>query len=248
MSRRTFSFSGLIATLAAAFALMGATRAADSFVEGKKAFVAGDYAVAADQFRGAISNAPSAAVFHNLGLAEWHSGRTGPAILAWERAQWLAPFSTNSRVNLSFVRNTAQLEAPRLTWFEKCSTWLPVDAWAWLATVTFWLCAAMLLLPGVLRWRKADWQQGVAAACAGVFLLTVPALVGVHSRAKLGVILAKQTNVRLTPTRNAQTVSQLPAGEIVRRERDRGDYVFIRAGNDLVGWVERSQFGLIVGR
>ena len=248
MSRRAFSISSLVAMLVIALGLVDAARGADSFVAGKKAFVAGDYAVAADQFRGAISNAPSAAAFHNLGLAEWHSGRTGPAILAWERAQWLAPFSTNSRVNLSFVRNTAQLEAPRLAWFEKCSTWLPDDAWAWLAMVSFWLCAAMLLLPGVLRWRKADWQQGLAVACACVFLLTVPALIGVHSRATLGVILAKQTTVRLTPTRNAQTVSQLPAGEIVRRERERGDYVFIRAGNDLAGWVERSQFGLIVGR
>ena len=221
-------------------------RGGDPFREGARSFAAGDYAEAADNFRGAISNAPSVAAFHNLGLAEWHSGRTGPAILAWERAQWLAPFTTNSRVNLSFVRNLTQLEVPRLTWFEKCSTWLPIDAWAWLATASFWLGAAMLLLPGVLRWRKADWQQGLAAACAGVFLLTVPALVGVHSRAKLGVILSKQATVRLTPTRNAQTVSQLPAGEIVRSERERGEYVFIRAGNDLTGWVERSQFGLIV--
>src|SRR5260370_26530131 len=45
-----------------------------------------------------------------------------------------------------------------------CSTWLPVNAWVWIACVSFWLAVALIMLPGILRWRKADWHQGLAAA------------------------------------------------------------------------------------
>ena len=126
-----------------------------------------------------------------------------------------------------------------------CSTWLPTSAWAWLATTTLWSAVAMVMLPPILRWRKADWHQGLAAAAFAVFILTLPALFGVHSRAKLGVLLAKQTSLRLTPTRKAQVLGHLPAGEMARLERRRGDYVYVRAGNDAAGWVEQSEFGLL---
>ena len=69
--------------------------------------------------------------------------------------------------------------------------------------------------------------------------------VAFHFKARL---LPKQTALRLTPTKEAQTLGQLPAGEIARLELERGDYVYVRAGNDAAGWVERSQFGLISGK
>ena len=37
--------------------------------------------------------------------------------------------------------------------------------------------SALVLLPGILRLRKADWQQGLAAASLAVFLLAIPALI-----------------------------------------------------------------------
>jgi hypothetical protein len=184
-------------------------------------------------------------VLHNLGNAEWKRNQVGEAVLAWERAQWLDPFSANTRANLRFARQAAQLPAPQLTWFEICSTWLPVNAWAWLAAGSFWLAVALVMLPGILRWRKADWHQAVAAAGFAVFLLTMPALIGVHSRTQLGVVRSKDTLLRLTPTREAQTLGKLPAGEIVRLERTRGQYVYVRAGNDAAGWIEQAQFGRI---
>ena len=87
------------------------------------------------------------------------------------------------------------------------------------------------------RWRKADWHQGVAAAGFAIFLLTIPALAGVHTRSKLGIVLGKDTPLRLTPTYEAQVLTKMPAGESARVERERGDYVFIRT-SAAAGWVE----------
>jgi hypothetical protein len=216
------------------------------FKQGSEAYNAGGFEQSAGLFREAASAEPAAGTLHNLGNAEWQCGRTGPALFAWERAQWLDPFNPNTRANLRLARKASQLDAPELAWYEICSTWLPVDAWAWVACVSFWLALAMVMLPGVLRWRKSDWHQGLAAAGFAVFLLTIPALAGVQTRSKLGIILSKETPLRLTPTSDAQVLTKLPAGEAARLERERGQYVFIRTGV-AAGWVERSQLGLIAG-
>lgn len=215
------------------------------FRQGSQAYAAGGYEQAAAFFEDARRISPSSGVLHNLGDAEWQRGRVGYAILAWERAQWLDPYSANTRANLRFGRKTAQLDAPDFAWYEICSKWLPVDAWAWIAGVSLWLAITMVVLPGILRWSKADWHQGLAAAGFAVFLLCIPAMIGVQSRSRLGVVLLRDTPLRLTPTREAQVLTKLPAGDMVRLERERGSYVYVRAGNDAAGWVERAQFGRI---
>jgi hypothetical protein len=236
----------LLALLFSSFRLAAAPSVSDLFVRGSDAYGAGGYEQSAVLFREAAATAPATGTLHNLGNAEWQCGRTGPAIFAWERAQWLDPFSRNTRANLRFARKAAQLDGPDLAWHEICSTWLPVNAWSWLAFLSFWTAVAMVILPGIFRWRKADWHQGLAAAGFAVFLLTLPALAGVQSRSRLGIVLAKDTPLRLTPTSAAQILTKLPAGENARLERERGQYLFIRTAT-AAGWVERAQLGLIAG-
>jgi hypothetical protein len=218
--------------------------AQDLFQQGSASYATNGFERAAELFQKAALASPAPGTLHNLGNAEWQSGHPGPAILAWERAQWLNPFKRDTRGNLRFARKARQLDAPELAWYEICSTWLPVNAWAWIAGVSFWLAVAMIMLPGILRWRKADWHQGIAAAGFAIFLLTLPALAGVHTRSKLGVVLPQETPLRLTPTSEAQIVTRLPAGETARLERERGAYIFIRTPSS-AGWVARAQFGLV---
>ncbi len=215
------------------------------FQDGLQAYINGDYESAARTFQTVLSNAPASGVLHNLGNADWKCGRNGPAILAWERANWLEPFNANTLANLRFARKTAHLEAPNLSWYEICSTWLSSRAWAWLAMISFWGGLAMVMLPGNLRKRRTDWLQGVAAGAFAVFFICIPALAGIHTRSSLGVILTDQTPLRLTPTREAQILGKLQAGEIARLETARGNYLYIRAGNDFAGWIKRTEFGLI---
>ena len=213
------------------------------FRDGANAYRAGDYPHAAEAFRLSVSLQPSSGALQNLGNAEWQCRRVGAAILAWEQALWLDPFSHSAHQNLRFARKSAQLEAPELAWYEVVSTWLPVNWWAWIAGATFWLAVGMATLPGILRRRKATWQQAIAAVALMIFLLSVPALVGVQTRARIGFVQQNDTPLRFTPTREAQAITRLAAGDPARCLRARGNYLLIRTGRTL-GWIEHAQLGL----
>jgi len=213
------------------------------FQDGVNAYREAEYARAAEAFRESVALQPAAGALQNLGNAEWQCRRAGTAILAWEQSLWLHPFNPAARQNLRLARKVAQLETPELAWYEVISTWLPVDWWAWIAGASFWMAVGVATLPGILRRRKATWHQAVAAFCLMVFLLSVPAYIGVQTRSRLGFVLQHDTPLRLTPTLEAQAVTRLAAGEPARRIRARGNYVLIRT-NRTLGWVEQAQLGL----
>jgi hypothetical protein len=224
-----------------------AASAESLFEAGVAAYRAGDYQVAAAAFRESSTLQPASGTLQDLGNAEWLRHRTGAAVLAWDRALWLDPFNQSARQNLRYARKNAQLEAPDLAWYEVISTWLPVHWWALIAGVSLWLAVGMVMVPGILRRRKATWHQAIAAVGLMVFLLSVPAHVGVETRSRIGFVLEKETPLRLTPTREAQTIFHLSAGEPARLVRARGSYLLIRTSHAL-GWVERDQFGLTCPR
>jgi len=217
------------------------------FRDGAKAYRTANYAHAAESFRLSTSIQPASGALQNLGNAEWQLQHTGAAIVAWEQALWLDPFNQAARQNLRFVRKTAQLDAPELRWYEVVSTWLPMNWWAWIAGASLWLAIGMATLPGLLRRRKATWHQAVAALGLMLFLLSVPALVGVHTRSRIGFVQQGDTPLRLTPTRDAQAVTRLAAGEPVRLIRARGQYMLVRT-NRTLGWLEQAQFRLTCPR
>lgn len=224
-----------------------ATANRDPFTVGTAAYAAGDYETAVVAFREAASAGPAAGTLLNLGLAEWQRGAVGPAILAWERTRWVSPFDRHARNNLQFARTQAQLESPELTWYEVASTWLPANWWAWIVGGSLWFVVGMLTLPGVLRRRRTTWHQTLAAVGLGVLLLSLPAHLGVLTRAQLGFVLAKDVPLRLTPTADAEAVTRLAAGESARCLRRRGDYVFVRT-NHATGWLHRTEFALVCAR
>jgi hypothetical protein len=253
-SRGGGTFKAIATALSAVFlvvwwgsveASVRAETAGDSFFLGSQAYFSGNYPAAAAYFGHAVDGAPAAGVLHNLGNAEWCGGHPGEAVLAWERAQWLDPLNANTRANLRFARKTAHLEGPDLAWYEVYSAWLPASVWAVLAAASFWLATVLVAMPNLMQWRRADWHQGGAAVGFTLFLLTIPALIGIDTRSRLGVVLPDQVSLRLTPTREAQSLAKLAAGETARLERERGDFVYVRVNREAAGWVLRSEFGRI---
>ena len=216
----------------------------DWFAQGLAFGRAGQFPDAAAAFEKSAHHRPAVGTLVNAGISEWQRGHAGAAILAWEQAQWISPFDARAGGNLKFARAVAQVDAPDLEWFETVSTWLPANAWVWLAGASLWLGIGLLVLPGIFRRRRAGWHQALAAAAFGVFLVSLTANYGVVSRTGIGFVLKKNASLQLTPTKTAEVISTLTAGEPARRLRTRGNYFLIRTSFGS-GWIERDSFGLV---
>lgn len=216
----------------------------DFFARGVELIHAGQFPEAAAAFENSARAQPAAGTLVNLGIAEWQRGHAGAAILAWEQAQWIDPFDSRAAANLKFARQVAQVDAPQLKWFEIASTWLPPNAWVWLAGASLWLAVGLLVLPGIFRRRKAGWKQMLAALATGFFLFCLTASVGVVSRTDIGFVLKKNAPLLLTPSREGEVIFILPAGEPARKLRTRGNYFLIRTTGES-GWIEQGEFRLI---
>ena len=218
----------------------------ERFGKASAAYAAGEFAEAVYELRELVNEGHFASgALHNLGDAEWKVGRHGHAVLAWERALSLDPSGKNTEANLRFARYHARVDAPSLAWHERYSAALPGGWWIAIASVGLWGGVALLVLPRLLRWRREDWHQGLAAALLAIFLLSGPALLGVWKRSRLGVVLEDETPLRLTPTREAETLVKLSSGEMARVERERGEYFYVRADGDRTGWVRKADFARV---
>lgn len=214
------------------------------FQDGTKAYQVADYARASRAFRKSAGLQLATGTLQNLGNSEWQRGEVGGAILAWEQALWVDGFNQAARQNLVYARKAADLESPETAWHETVSTWLPVNSWAWITGASLWLAVGMVLLPGIMRRPRAAWHQATAALGLTVFLISLPAHVGIQSRTDIGFILHQDTPLRLTPTPEAEVLTRLRAGAPARVERTRGKFTLVRT-NRTRGWVETQQLGLI---
>ena len=226
---------------------LGISRAATTnffFAQGLELSRAGQFPEAASAFEKSAQAHLAAGTLVNLGIAEWQCGHAGAAIRAWEQSRWLDPDDERAAQNLKFAREVAQIDTPQLKWFETASTWLPPNDWVWIAGASLWLTAGVLVLPPVFRRKKSGWPQALAAIGLGIFLASLAANLGVVSRTNLGFVLNRNSELKLTPTREAEIISTLSAGEPARKLRTHGNYFFIRTENGS-GWIDRSAFGLI---
>lgn len=240
------SFRNLV-FLTVMFFMMGISRAADTnyfFTQGVELSRAGQFPEAVNAFEKSAQSQPASGTLVNLGIVEWQRGHAGAAMLAWEQARWIDPFDERAAQNLGFARSVAQVDEPPLKWFEIASTWLPPDAWVWMAGASLWLAGAALMLPQVFRRKKSGWHQALAAVGLGIFLASLTANIGVVSRTNLGFVVKRNAELKLTPTREGEVVSTLNAGEPARKLRTRGNYYFIHTANES-GWIEQSAFGLV---
>ena len=90
----------------------------------------------------------SAPALFNRGNALVREGKPGPAILAYERAQQLAPRDPAIAVNLQAVRDTAGLAAPTPAWWQSAARALTMNEWAWSGSLALaFVCGATFVEP-----------------------------------------------------------------------------------------------------
>jgi tetratricopeptide (TPR) repeat protein len=212
-----------------------------AFSTGLAAYENGKYADAIRLFSSAETSATSLALEYNLGNAYYQLGDHADAILHYLRALVLEPRDPDARQNLALARQAINVSAPDQTYLDRVSSWLSVNAWAWLLTIFGWATLYLFFLPRLYRWSGATPWLCFAASFA-IAGLSLAALWADHLHSHDGVILRSDTQLKLSPTAGSQAIGVLQSGDIAENLRQHPGYYYIRAPDGRLGWVEAIDY------
>lgn len=196
-------------------------------------------------------------LFLRQGNAHFAAGRTGRAVLAYERGLRLQPGHPDLQNNLAFVREQARIEDAAVGQFFLVDFWNQAGATvgttlAYTLCVLFWWLAVAGALWWYLRRARMDERQRfallpVAALCAVIALLFFAlgrSRTAYLNRTDEGILLEAAT-LRVAPTAGGSVEAQLPEG-VRLYITDRVDrYVKIQLADGRSGYLEAVSVGVI---
>jgi len=217
----------------------------DLFVRANTAYASGKYSDAVGDFEQMVGRKEfSAPLFYNLGNAYFRSGKTGPAILNYERALWLNPADPDAKANLRFVRKTAGLFEPTAAWWQFVPGWISLNVWSWIASISwFFLCTVLI----IRSWKKGTkWTYSIlAVSCAVLVLALACALIRVPDLRR-AVVLVAEVPLRVAPLEKSPAPSTLKVGDMVRIENQRGPFFYVETEDGKTGWANDHEVAPII--
>jgi hypothetical protein len=190
-------------------------------------------------------SAYSADGLYNLGNAYARASKPGLAVLSYERAALLAPADPDINANLAYVRASAHVFVkPRGRVARLVEVVSPTTA-AWMGILGLALVGIALVTARVAR--RLSWIP-VAGVVLGVALmaLTASSAILLWPRMNEAVVLVDQTSVRVSPAPMADTTFVLREAQSVTITAEHEDFMLIRTGAGLAGWVSRASLGAVV--
>jgi tetratricopeptide (TPR) repeat protein len=231
------------------FALIGTLSALAEGVDkgfdaANKLYEEGKFQEAAAAYEGLVkSGQKSAAIYFNLGNANFKSGRIGRAIAAYRHAEVMTPRDPDVRANLQFARN--QVSGPTLLTgrWQRVLGKLTLNEWTFLASVAIWLC---FLLLAFLQWRPALWRSlrglvitfALAAAISGTCLATA-----FYEKLwnEIVTVVSPEAVVHNGPLEESQSSFTVHDGAELRLLDRKEDWLQVSPDPRRVGWLRRDQ-------
>ncbi len=218
------------------------------FQESNHAYTLGHYQEAVDGYlRIAGRDGMSAALLYNLANSYAALGRTGKAVVNYERALRLSPGDADIKANLEQVRKDTGLYRDHKPLYEELANLLGPDQWLLLAG----LGLAVLALCAITRYLVPSLPAAAARTVmitALLLIITVlpPAIVG-YQGWNDGVVTDDQARLLISPFAEAASTGTIKAGRVVRPRKTHGDFVLVRDETGRSGWLHRNQFEAIAG-
>jgi tetratricopeptide (TPR) repeat protein len=208
------------------------------FDDANRAYAAGDFAKAADNYEQVVRGGRvHANLFYDLANAWYRAGDDGKAILNYERTLALEPHHPEAEANLRIARERARALEFQPSSMEKYLAFATPRALTITATVAFWLAVFVALSLLIRRSRSriallvCSFLLFCAAAC-GVYL----AETGVRGRA-LAIVTAKDVQARVATADSSASVLALAPGSEVSVLSARGDWTYVALPNNQRGWL-----------
>lgn len=187
----------------------------------------------------------SADGLYNLANAYARAGKPGLAVLSYERAALLAPDDPDIRANLAYVRASAHVPlnaTNRLTRLVEAAR--PALA-AWLGVLGLALVGMGLVVKRVVPRRRRIPGTSILLGLA-LLTLTATHAILVWPRMHEAIVLVDQTPARVAPAPMSDTAFVLREADSVTMRAEHEDFILIRTGGGLTGWVARASLGAVV--
>jgi hypothetical protein len=187
----------------------------------------------------------SADGLYNLANSYARAGKPGLAVLSYERAALLAPDDPDINANLAYVRAAAHVPMKPRNRFARLALATSPSSAAWLGVLGIALVGIGLVARRVASRRL--WIPG-GAILLGVALtaLTASSAILLWPRMHEAVVLVDQAPARVSPAPMADTAFVLREAESVTMTAEHDDFILIRSGGGLSGWVARANLGAVV--
>lgn len=168
-------------------------------------------------------------VLYNLGNAYYRNGNVGEAIRAYRHAQTLAPRDPDIRANLGFAAQAAGVALPARPPLTAALLAVSQNEWQIGGAVCFWLLG--LALAAWILWPR--FRPAARPAIGGLAVLLLVALAGLWAHRDLRrtpecVVTAADQKVLSSPLASATPILAVPAGAIVRRVDQRGNWAEVQ--------------------
>lgn len=214
------------------------------FRQANEAYSRAEYTAAVDLYKQCLAEAQSGALHYNMGNAYFQTGEIGLSVLHYEKALALRPNNPEARVNLQFVRESAQLPEPQISIAYRWARTLPLDLWSWMTAIGLWGSVALLMIPRMFGGANALTRFFLFA---GLLLLmsSAVALYGYKDKSRETVVLRGDTPLRVAPAGESPPADYMHAGELAVIARERQDFYFINSQNGKSGWVRSDEIGKI---
>jgi hypothetical protein len=187
----------------------------------------------------------SAEGLYNLANSYARAGKPGLAVLSYERAALLAPDNPDIDANLAYVRAAAHVPMKPRNRFARLALVMSPSAAAWLGVLGIALVGLGLVARRVASRRL--WIPGGAIVLGvALIVLTASNAILMWPRMHEAVVLVDQAPVRVSPAPMADTAFVLREAESVTMTAEHEDFILIRSGGGLSGWVARANLGAVV--
>lgn len=239
-SNRTAVIARVLCLLTALWlpAISAAGTAEDKLLQqGNEAYSRGKFEEAIASYEQLIDQAGfSAPALYNLANSYALAGKTGLAVLNYERALRLAPGDSDIAGNLELVRKESGLFAGESTLAEQIFLLLHPDQWALLILLALVLFTLFRL--SALKVRFSGKVSGtVAALCLFLLVFGAAGTLFRHRHFNPAVVVVPDNRLLVSPFPSAASVGAIQEGRLVYPDKEYGDFVHVTDETRRKGWL-----------